>query len=328
MAKKTSPNVYTRQQLHDPAIRSFTGESLARIAFPLGGIGTGTISLGGRGNLQDWEIFNNPNKGSHPPYTFPAIWARAAGDDPVTRILERRMLPPYDVHGGGLSPSDMACMPRLAEAVFLGVYPVARLTFQDADLPVEVTLEAWNPFIPLDPENSGLPVAILDYTVTNPARPSRGRARGKTVAGTIAWSMQNCSGWLGRFEGMWRSTSGFGMNVNEFVRGDGIAGLRMTSTKHKPEDENYGTFALAGLHPDATWHAAWTEPGWWDRAQRFWDYFSVGGNLEEGPAMSNPSPDNATWSARSACGSTSSRASPCGCRSSLRGTCPTARGTR
>ena len=34
------------------------------IAFPLGGIGTGTISLGGRGNLRDWEIFNRPDKGN------------------------------------------------------------------------------------------------------------------------------------------------------------------------------------------------------------------------------------------------------------------------
>ena len=35
-------------------MRSFSGASLAQIAFPLGGIGTGVVSLGGRGNLQDW----------------------------------------------------------------------------------------------------------------------------------------------------------------------------------------------------------------------------------------------------------------------------------
>lgn len=35
-------------------MREFTGAALAQIAFPLGGIGTGTVSLGGRGELRDW----------------------------------------------------------------------------------------------------------------------------------------------------------------------------------------------------------------------------------------------------------------------------------
>src|SRR3954467_5503882 len=43
--------------------RKFTGRQLARIAFPLGGVGAGSISLGGRGQLRDWEIFNRPDKG-------------------------------------------------------------------------------------------------------------------------------------------------------------------------------------------------------------------------------------------------------------------------
>jgi hypothetical protein len=57
--------------------RSFTGEALSEIAFPLGGIGTGTISLGGRGDLRDFEIFNRPGKGKNLPFSFVAIWARA-----------------------------------------------------------------------------------------------------------------------------------------------------------------------------------------------------------------------------------------------------------
>ena len=57
-----------------PAVgRTFTGAALKEIAFPLGGIGTGTVSLGGRGDLRDWEIFNRPAKGTHLPYTFFAL---------------------------------------------------------------------------------------------------------------------------------------------------------------------------------------------------------------------------------------------------------------
>ena len=43
--------------------RVFTGRKLKMIAFPLGGVAAGSVALGGRGQLRDWEIFNRPNKG-------------------------------------------------------------------------------------------------------------------------------------------------------------------------------------------------------------------------------------------------------------------------
>src|SRR5207247_4915565 len=55
--------------------RTFSGKRLAMIAFPLGGIGAGSISLGGRGQLRDWEIFNRPDKGKTPPSPFASISA-------------------------------------------------------------------------------------------------------------------------------------------------------------------------------------------------------------------------------------------------------------
>jgi uncharacterized protein (DUF608 family) len=48
------------QDKHDawPVLKTYTDQYLAEVAMPLGGIGTGTISLGGRGNLRDWEMTN------------------------------------------------------------------------------------------------------------------------------------------------------------------------------------------------------------------------------------------------------------------------------
>jgi len=49
-----------------PVLKSYDQEHVYKIALPPGGIGTGTVSLGGRGNLQDWEIMNRPSKGYNP----------------------------------------------------------------------------------------------------------------------------------------------------------------------------------------------------------------------------------------------------------------------
>src|ERR1700730_11589829 len=106
--------------------RTFTGPALSEIAFPLGGIGTGTVSLGGRGELRDWEIFNRPGKGRFLPFTFFAVWARPDGGTAIAGVLERRLTPPY-VAAKGL-PVDRACgLPRLDEARFVGEYPFARI---------------------------------------------------------------------------------------------------------------------------------------------------------------------------------------------------------
>ncbi len=41
-----------------PILTTYDGDHLARISLPLGGVGTGTISLGGRGNLRDVQVMN------------------------------------------------------------------------------------------------------------------------------------------------------------------------------------------------------------------------------------------------------------------------------
>ncbi len=86
------------------------GADAGALAFPLGGVGTGNVSLGARGELRDWEIFNRPGKGVDLPNTFFAIWARAGDQEPVAQgaggALGRAAcalawLPPGD--GGGVA---------------------------------------------------------------------------------------------------------------------------------------------------------------------------------------------------------------------------------
>ena len=65
--------------------RRHTGRALARISCPLGGIGTGGIGLGGRGNLQDWQIFNRADIGNSLEYSLPCMYVKQAGNPALQR---------------------------------------------------------------------------------------------------------------------------------------------------------------------------------------------------------------------------------------------------
>ena len=216
-----------RQDIEFP--RVFSGNRLARISCPLGGIGTGGIGLGGRGNLQDWEIFNRPEIGNRLDYAFPSMFIHTLGAEPYSTVLERRLLPPYDLQQEGLGSENVPGLPRLAEAHFFGSFPISRIEFEDRDCPVKVSLEAFSPFQPNDAEASGLPCAILSYEVQNPGRAG--------IEAVVAWSISNPVG---------NSES----RRNERRTGDCLAGLLMTDSSLPGDDPLHGSFVLAALLPE------------------------------------------------------------------------------
>lgn len=245
--------------------RKFSGNNLTRIAFPLGGVGAGSISLGGRGQLRDWEIFNKPDKGKSPRYAFAAIWAQQGSETPVASVLEAAIKPPYE-GSSGLGTNNVPGLPRLESTTFTGEFPLAQVNFTDSHLPVQVSLEAFSPFIPLDADESGLPVAILRYRVKNP---------GKTAAKVaIAWSIDNPVGEQGR--------------TAEFRKADGVQGLFMHNPFISAKDLLAGSFALSATeigNGKLTYLRGWKGGGrWFVNPQMFWDDFSTDGELgPEGP---------------------------------------------
>lgn len=249
------------------AQRVFTDAALAQIAFPLGGIGTGTVSLGGRGNLRDWEIFNRPAKGKNLPMTFFALWARAEGKAPVAKILERKLLPPF-TGSGGHDRSSLGGVARMEQARFRGEYPFAWIEFQDREVPVKASLEAFNPFIPLNVEDSSLPVAIFQWKFEN--------RTGRPVEISLLSTMHNPVGW----QDIGVETKPFPPRLNQSRAEGNIRGLWFCSPELKPEDPNYGTAALATPWPDLDVQTRLYRGGWWDSAHLLWDDFSEDGRLE------------------------------------------------
>lgn len=249
--------------------RAFTGRNLKMIAFPLGGIGTGTISLGGRGQLRDWEIFNRPDKGKTLACAFPAIWAKVGDREPVALVLESRFQPPYETTSGGLDREHAPGLPRVAEAIFTGAYPFARIAFRDPRLPVEVRMEAFNPLVPLDVEASEWPMAILRYTVRNPSNVS-------TKIG-LAWSIENPVGKEGR--------------QAAFREAPGLSGLYMDNPFLATSDPLKGSFALCVVgapEGSVSYLRGWKRSPWHDRVMTFWDDFIADGALESSSPASSP----------------------------------------
>lgn len=260
--------------------RSFRGRQLATIAFPLGGVGAGSVSLGGRGQLRDWEIFNRPEKGRLLNYTFPSIWAQAGSGKPVARVLEARLLSPYQV-GRGLDPAQVSGLTRLEDARFTGEFPMAGIEFRDRTLPVKVKLEAFTPFIPLEPDDSGLPVAILRYKVTNP-----GKVAAKV---SIAYSLDNPVGLNPRVRPE-RGRAAEQARTNEFRSGDGLQGLMMTDAKAQAGAPMTGSVALCLLNAGdgkVTHLRGWQKAKWWASPLLFWDDFSDDGQLGPEPESRN-----------------------------------------
>ncbi|MCX7795885.1 MAG: GH116 family glycosyl hydrolase [bacterium] len=281
---------YSESELFDfGPQRTFQGENLSQIAFPLGGIGTGTVSLGGRGNLQDWEIFNRPAKGLNLPFTFFAIRIKER-EGYRAKILESKLPPPY-TSSHGLPNNRVSGLPRFDSARFRGEYPFAYIEFFDKDIPLKIKLEAFNPLIPLNDFDSGLPVVIFYFTIKN---------TGYTpIKGTLTFSMLNPVGYDGKVS--LRNIYGvnnryapcFGSNLNEFLDEDVIKGIRMSSLKYKKEDPLFGNISMVTTWKDITYTLRWLRSGWFDDLQDFWDRFKTSERLKE-EKTSEPSPEGQT----------------------------------
>ncbi len=266
-----------------PVLKTCDRDHIDKIALPLGGIGTGTISLGGRGNLVDWEIMNRPAKG-YTPFVgqqlgpFFAIRV-SSGDSSFTRALEGPLpLSAYEASHGSTAVNHG--LPRFREAVFAAAYPLGQVLLSDPASPVDVRLEAWNPLVPGDAEASGMPVAVLRYVIIN----TTGRALRASVCGTLP----NFIGADGsKLVQDWKSdpvTAGPKKNKNEFRATAGLRGIYMSSAGVDPKDEAFGSIALAApAGTRGTSRTAWLAAGWGTPLLDFWDDFSADGLLDPRP---------------------------------------------
>ena len=147
-----------------PHHRNYVGDSKDHIAYPIGGLGSGMFCIEGSGAISNMSVHHFPDL-FHEPCAYAAIYVGGKA-----KVLESPV-PGYKIFGrneGGMGVGGTTWgLPRYAEGSFSAKFPFATVRLFDEEMPLSVELKAWNPFIPGDEDDSGLPVAGLEYTFTN-----------------------------------------------------------------------------------------------------------------------------------------------------------------
>ena len=275
-----------------PVLKHYDSEHLYQVALPLGGIGTGNVSLGGRGELRDWEIMNVPGKrystvttGNNAP--FFAIYMKPDGGASTTCLLEGPLYSQEYMHYEG-RPVNHHGFPRFANASFDAAYPFGQVNLSDPQLPATVRIKGFNPLVPGDADASGMPIAVLAYEVTN---------TGDTpMTVSICGSMRNFVGKDGsKFYNDWKGDyvpTGADRNNNEYRESDGLKGIYLYSEGVDPQDPAWGTIALTTDDTDGqvSYRTSSKADAWNNAILNFWDDFSDDGIMTEREKAPEPDP--------------------------------------
>ncbi|MGI9456386.1 MAG: GH116 family glycosyl-hydrolase, partial [Aeoliella sp.] len=172
----------------------YSDDQLKYVGMPIGGIGCGQLYLSGDGRLWLWDIFKSnyrrePDHGQRieaftlgghyaKPIAFGEQYTRWNGAD----VQQGFLLRVKDGDRLTTRTLDRVGFPRVT---FRGEYPIGKVSYKDDELPVEVSLEAFSPFIPLNAKDSALPATVLSYTVSNTSQ--------RAVEVDLAGWMQNAT---------------------------------------------------------------------------------------------------------------------------------------
>ena len=239
--------------------KEYKGEFLNRIAFPIGGMGAGMFCLEGTGAISNMSVRHQPNIFNE-PCMFAAIHVK--GYDKGSKVLEgpvpdrKKFGGPESALGGPLTSWGL---PRFEDASFSSRFPFASIRLSDKDIPLNVELKGWSPFIPTDQDNSSLPVGALEYVFTNTSD--------QDVEAIFSYNTRNFMAMHGAPRTIRAMKNGFILSQNA-----------SDNEKHLK-----GDFAIY-TNTDATKvNCCWFRGGWWDPLTMAWNAIADGKIVENAP---------------------------------------------
>ena len=270
----------TRERAAEKSYNSpYTGSRLNRVAFPLGGIGAGMICLEGTGALSHFSLRNNPDLFNE-PCMFAAVAVRGAHS--IARVLEGPV-PGWKLFGMPDSSRGVGRhafgLPRFEKAGFSAQFPFCTVSLSDPQMPLSVELTGWSPFTPGDADSSSLPVAALEYRLTNKSS--------NIVDAVFSFNAKN---FLGLPKSPRPSPTPQQTQVIHSI-GGGFA-MVAAGTAEKPWEE--AAFAASVDDPDAKVNHAWFRGGHYDALTMAWNDIAAGACFNRAPAPDNDPATGAT----------------------------------
>ncbi|MFP4547401.1 MAG: GH116 family glycosyl hydrolase [Fidelibacterota bacterium] len=162
-----------------PASEVYKSSYSPRSGIAHGGIGTGAIELRKDGQFYNWSIFNNYPLKTGPIFEIPTlprsnedksllffiVRYQVEGEDPKMKLLQLNS--GYNEAGQTGIAYYYPWLERIEQIEYAAEFPYTRLTFSDSDMPLEIDLRVYSPFIPHDVKNSSLPGVYFDFKVRN-----------------------------------------------------------------------------------------------------------------------------------------------------------------
>lgn len=155
-----------------PEVFTADKNQLKHIGMPVGGVACGQLYLGGDGKLWFWHIFQTVYGREKDHNQLMTAMTLGSHYKHPEKIFDRETRPveqgaAIQVRHQGKTVIKKLDTTGFKDIGFRGEYPIGKVTYKDAELPVEVQLEAFSPFIPTSLEKSSLPVTVMTYKVKN-----------------------------------------------------------------------------------------------------------------------------------------------------------------
>ena len=145
----------------------------------------------------------------------------------------------------------MCGFPHFRKVSFRGEFPIAEVTFSDESFPADVVIIAFNPFIPLDADNSSIPAAFFDIQV---------RTKLKNVTYTLIFAARNA----------------VPKSCNTAMAEEDGKFIHFTQSAYSERDPEYTDFAIAVQSKQTLYQEYFYRGGWQDAITVFWDEFHRG----------------------------------------------------
>lgn len=228
-----------------------------RLAFPIGGIGTGMFVLEGTGAVSAVSLHNEPNL-TNEPQLFAALYCKSTNQ---AKVLEgpvpnwKKFGQPGSSKGAEGKTYGLS---RFRDASFTAKFPFGEVQLNDVSVPVKSSLTGWSPFIPTDADNSSLPVGALEYHFQNNTKAPQQYV--------FSYNAENC---MAKDDNNRITATEHGFILEQY----GI--------KEKPEIQ--GALVITTDQANTSVDHCWFRGGWWDPLTMAWKKISQGNTSAVAP---------------------------------------------